>query len=905
MKKIIALVALAVSCVLMSCTVATGQNVTPNAGLQVPAFQQSNWQVPLIYDLTRIDNVFGGTVPVPSIALSGPIVNANQAATKAYVDATAIGFLSASGAVMTGPLVLAADPTAPLQAATKQYVDSVAAGGGGGGTGTITATAIDNALGYTPQSAANVTTAITASQTLTPAYTTVTLSGAIIGATQAATKAYVDSVAASISVNGFAGGTLTLPLILAGTPTTNLGAATKLYVDSAVAGTQAALGFSPVPNTTTVNGHVLSSNVVVSASDITTGTLPHAQLPALVSADVPSNTANTTGSAGSLSAASTIPTGTITATQTAGDSSNKLATDAFIANALMAYIPLGGGTMTGTLTLSDASPAASQAYVATHGGGGSGSSGFPITLGSTSVGANATTSIISGLTIDGVAPSVMSFVDFTSSAQTQLNGKQASLGFTPVANTVTVNGRPLSSNVTISASDLTTGVLPHAQLPALLVADIPALPYQAPLGYTPAANTITVNGHVLSANVVVSASDLTTGTLPHAQLPTLLSADIPAGLPYDGTGAAASAQTNAEGALTGDVTKAAGSFVTTVTKINGVTPAAVATSGSYTDLVNTPTAVSTAHAVSTLLKCADTSGSGTVQSCTTSPSFTPAANDCVIYTTTTSNTSAVAMTINVNGLGNATVVEWGGSSLLSVGDLKANSPQLMCYNGVEWNLSTVGNAPLRSGALTPGTTATTQTTGDTSLKVATDQFVNTALTADLPLSGGTLTGPLLLAADPTVALGAATKEYVDAKAGTATSLSAASALPNSTTATTQAAADSSTDVATDAFVATAISGIGGSAVYVNNGLALPTASILANSCTLVLGGMISATGVTTSMEASFGWASNPGGVAGYGSIGGLTVRVFPGSGSIGVEVCNPNSTGITPGAISINVRVRP
>jgi hypothetical protein len=37
----------------------------------------------------------------------------------------------------------------------------------------------------------------------------------------------------------------------------------------------------------------------------------------------------------------------------------------------------------------------------------------------------------------------------------------------------------------------------------------------------------TVNGHALSANVVVSASDLTTGTLPHAQLPTLLAADIP------------------------------------------------------------------------------------------------------------------------------------------------------------------------------------------------------------------------------------------------------------------------------------------------------------------------------------------------------------------------------------------
>jgi hypothetical protein len=53
--------------------------------------------------------------------------------------------------------------------------------------------------------------------------------------------------------------------------------------------------------TTTVNGHALSANVVVSASDLTTGTLPHAQLPALVSADIPANAANTSGTAGALS----------------------------------------------------------------------------------------------------------------------------------------------------------------------------------------------------------------------------------------------------------------------------------------------------------------------------------------------------------------------------------------------------------------------------------------------------------------------------------------------------------------------------------------------------------------------------------------------------------------------------
>lgn len=60
-------------------------------------------------------------------------------------------------------------------------------------------------------------------------------------------------------------------------------------------------------NAVTVNGHSLSSNVTVSASDLTTGTLPHAQLPALLSGDVPNNAANTSGNAGNV-------TGTVSTT---------------------------------------------------------------------------------------------------------------------------------------------------------------------------------------------------------------------------------------------------------------------------------------------------------------------------------------------------------------------------------------------------------------------------------------------------------------------------------------------------------------------------------------------------------------------------------------------------------------
>jgi len=66
-----------------------------------------------------------------------------------------------------------------------------------------------------------------------------------------------------------------------------------------------------VPTGTTVNGHALSSNVTVSASDLTTGTLPHGELPALVSGDIPNNAANTTGTAANLSGTPTLPSGTI------------------------------------------------------------------------------------------------------------------------------------------------------------------------------------------------------------------------------------------------------------------------------------------------------------------------------------------------------------------------------------------------------------------------------------------------------------------------------------------------------------------------------------------------------------------------------------------------------------------
>jgi hypothetical protein len=115
-------------------------------------------------------------------------------------------------------------------------------------------------------------------------------------------------------------------------------------------------------------------------------------------------------------------------------------------------------------------------------------------------------------------------------------------------------------------------------------------------------------------------------------------------------------------------------------------------------VVNFPS-LSSAHAVSAILTCADTSGSGTAQSCSTSPSFNPVTNDCIVYTTTTAN-SGTGLTLNVNSLGAKSIAKWQGPTTLTAGDVAANKPLLVCYDGTNWDLSTVGNAPGAKGSCT-------------------------------------------------------------------------------------------------------------------------------------------------------------------------------------------------------------
>ena len=44
------------------------ETTTPNIGLQVPAFNQANWQVPLNFDLNLLDLMLGGVISMPALA---------------------------------------------------------------------------------------------------------------------------------------------------------------------------------------------------------------------------------------------------------------------------------------------------------------------------------------------------------------------------------------------------------------------------------------------------------------------------------------------------------------------------------------------------------------------------------------------------------------------------------------------------------------------------------------------------------------------------------------------------------------------------------------------------------------------------------------------------------------------
>jgi hypothetical protein len=176
----------------------------------------------------------------PEAPTTGPIFGRGQVAgVQAWTPV-----LPLAGGTMTGVLTLAADPVAPLQPATKEYVDNVGAvanaavrRAGDAMTGFLSLAGNPTAALHaaTKQYVDNVGT--TASGAVQRAGDTMTgllvLSANPANPLGAATKQYVDAVAtvASAAVP-LAGGTMTGPLVLNANPTAALGAATKQYVDA-------------------------------------------------------------------------------------------------------------------------------------------------------------------------------------------------------------------------------------------------------------------------------------------------------------------------------------------------------------------------------------------------------------------------------------------------------------------------------------------------------------------------------------------------------------------------------------------------------------------------------------------------------------------------------------------------
>ena len=201
------------------------------------------------------------------------------------------------------------------------------------------------------------------------------------------------------------------------------------------------------------------------------------------------------------------------------------------------------------------------------------------------------------------------------------------------------------------------------------------------------------NGHVIDC---VTSS--TTCTLTDAGF---LAADV---LLYHtpATGIArttSSSQSVVSTELSGDATTS-GSNAVTVVQVEGAvipTSAAVIGTNSSKQLV-----AATGHQIVTPLNCSDSSGSGSAQLCTTTPTFSPAKGDQIIYYSTTQNSGA--LTLNVNSSAADAVQKWQGSALAS-GDIKANIPVLMVFDGTNWQVQNIGNAPSGGSASLSSITA--------------------------------------------------------------------------------------------------------------------------------------------------------------------------------------------------------
>ena len=172
---------------------------------------------------------------VSSLTISNPPSVGTDAVNKAFADTT---YVAKAGGTMSGLLTLSGNPTADYHAAPKLWIASnFLSKAGGVMTGPIT-----GSHGLIPESGGTMSGALS-------------LASAPTANLHAANKSYVDSKALTWKQ----GGTMTGVLLLSETPSggdDDLQAATKAYVDDAIAGTVSTSGNSSVVGNIDISGTI-------------------------------------------------------------------------------------------------------------------------------------------------------------------------------------------------------------------------------------------------------------------------------------------------------------------------------------------------------------------------------------------------------------------------------------------------------------------------------------------------------------------------------------------------------------------------------------------------------------------------------------------------------------------------
>jgi len=356
-------------------------------------------------------------------------------------------------------------------------------------------------------------------------------------------------------------------------------------------------------------------------------------------------------------------------------------------------------------------------YLYTIGSGGSGS-GFPIILGSTSIAAGSTTTSIAGLTIDGVTPTVMGYVDPTSSIQTQLNGKQASgtyancvagtsandcltlngSGYVPNTNLSAIpNGALANSSITIATTGAATGGGPVA-LGGSLTVNVGASAIAAQIAVQTGCSSITNTWNPFTNTCIAPSSGI---PYPAAGIPNSTGAawttsyngsnQIPASI-APGTPLTAAA-VDAVGALTNSTSGTAANLSGTPALPNGTTATTQTNGDSTTELANdafVQAAISSipATSISTALQCTAHSASTTAYTCTTSPTFS-LVNGNLIFFQPDVNNSGVNPTLSVNGATPGYILNGTGGYVTANQVYASGAIYLLEYVSGNWQIQTV------------------------------------------------------------------------------------------------------------------------------------------------------------------------------------------------------------------------